>query len=175
MADAAGGDRLNRVGGLPPPAARRPAPRPDPRRRPPAGAQLPTEAELRDRYGVTRPVIRQAVAQLRAEGWVETRHGAGSFVREPGLPAPIEIQPEVRQDPGAPVLIYRHHPRWGLVAPASIRREPAGEVARRLGLDPSARVLVRARLIGRRAAHAAARGLVHAGCSGPAGAGRRQA
>ena len=96
---------------------------------------------------MTRPVIRQPVAQLRAEGWVETRHGAGSFVREPGLPAPISIQPEVHQDPGAPVLIYRHHPRWGLVAPTSIRREPApAEVARRLGLDPGAPVLVRARL-----------------------------
>jgi GntR family transcriptional regulator len=150
MADAAGSDRLNRVGGLP--LHRQLA---DQLRGQildgalPPGAQLPTEAELRDRYGVTRPVIRQAVAQLRVEGWVETRHGAGSFVREQGRPAPIEIQPEVRQDPGRPVLIYDHHPDWGNLTPTRIAREPADvEVARRLGLDPGARVLVRDRLIG---------------------------
>ena len=150
MAHDGGSDRLNRVGGLP--LHRQLADRLRGQILDgdlPAGAQLPTEAEFRDRYGVTRPVIRQAVAQVRAERWVETRHRAVSFVREPGLPAPIEIQPEVHQAPGAPVLIYRHHPRWGLLTPTRIERQPApAEVARRLGLDPGARVLVRARLIG---------------------------
>ena len=131
MAHDGGSDRLNRVGGLP--LHRQLADRLRGQILDgdlPAGAQLPTEAEFRDRYGVTRPVIRQAVAQLRAEGWVETRHGAGSFVREPGLPAPIEIQPEVHQDPGAPVLIYRHHPALGPgrpdLASAGSRRRPGG-------------------------------------------------
>ena len=115
----------------------------------PPGAPLPSEAELGAQYGVARLTVRQAVGQLRAEGWVETAQGVGSRVREYGQPAPIEIQPEVHQDPGAPVLIYRHHPAWGLLAPTRIAREPASpEVARRLGLEPGARVLVRARLIG---------------------------
>jgi GntR family transcriptional regulator len=151
MADGAGSDQLTRVGGLP--LHRQLADRLRGQildGELPPGAQLPTEAELTERYGVTRPTIRQAVAQLRAEGWVETRHGAGSFVRERGQPAPIEITPEVHQDdPGAPVLIYRHHPPWGLLAPTRIAREPASaEVARRLDVEPGARVLVRARLIG---------------------------
>jgi len=150
MSGDAGGDRLSRVGGLP--LHRQLADRLRGQILDgalPPGAQLPTEAELGERYGVTRPTIRQAVAQLRTEGWVETRHGAGSFVREQGHPAAIEIQPEVHQHPGGVVLIYDHHPSWGLLAPTRIEREPAGvEVARRLGIDPGARVLVRARLIG---------------------------
>jgi GntR family transcriptional regulator len=150
MADDGGSGRLNRVGGLP--LHRQLA---DRLRglildgQLPPGSRLPTEAELGQRYGVTRPVIRQAVAQLRAEGWVTTRHGAGSFVREQPAPAAIEIQPEVHADSSGRVLIYRHHPPWGLLAPTRIAREPAGaEVARRLGVDPGARVLVRDRLIG---------------------------
>jgi GntR family transcriptional regulator len=150
MADSAGSERLSRAGGLP--LHRQLADRLRGQILDgalPPGAQLPTEAELTERYGVTRPTIRQAVAQLRTEGWVETRHGAGSFVRERGQPAPIEITPEVQQAPGGPVLIYRHHPPWGLLAPTRIAREPASaEVARRLDVEPGARVLMRARLIG---------------------------
>ena len=151
MAGSAGSERLTRVGGLP--LHRQLADRLrgqilDGALLP--GARLPSEAELTERYGVTRPTIRQAVAQLRTEGWVETRHGAGSFVREQAQPEPIiEITPEVQQAPGGPVLIYRHHPPWGLLAPTRIAREPApAEVARRLDVEPGARVLVRARLIG---------------------------
>jgi GntR family transcriptional regulator len=150
MAHDGGSDRLNRVGGLP--LHRQLADRLRGQildGHLPPGSRLPTEAELTDRYGVTRPVIRQAVAQLRAEGWVTTRQGAGSFVREHGHPAAIEIQPEVHTDPTGRVLIYRHHPPWGLLAPTRIAREPATlEVARRLDLDPGSRLLVRDRLIG---------------------------
>lgn len=145
-----GGDRLNRVGGLP--LHRQLADRLRGQILDgalPPGAKLPTEAELRERYGVTPPVIRQALAQLRNEGWITTRHGAGSFVRVQPVPAAIEIQPEVHADPSGRVLIYRHHPPWGLLAPTRITREPASaEVARRLGLDQGARLLVRDRLIG---------------------------
>lgn len=150
MAHDGGRDRLNRVGGLP--LHRQLADRLRGQildGQLPPGGRLPTEAELTERYGVTRPTIRQALAQLRAEGWVETRQGAGSFVRAQPAPAAIEIQPEVHADPSSRVLIYRHHPPWGLLAPTRIAREPAGpEVARRLGLDPGARLLVRDRLIG---------------------------
>jgi GntR family transcriptional regulator len=145
-----GSDRLNRVGGLP--LHRQLADRLRGQildGQLPPGGRLPSETELIERYGATRPVIRQAIGQLRAEGWVETRHGAGSFVRDHGHPAAIEIQPEVHQDPGRPVLIYDHHPDWGNLTPTRISREPAdAEVARRLDLDPGARLVVRDRLIG---------------------------
>jgi DNA-binding FadR family transcriptional regulator len=35
------------------------------------------------RFGVSRTVIREAIATLKAEGLVETRQGSGAFVRQP--------------------------------------------------------------------------------------------
>ncbi|MFC9636157.1 GntR family transcriptional regulator [Streptomyces mirabilis] len=51
------------------------------------GAPLPSEAQLIERYKVSRPTVRNAVAALRAEGLIEVRHGKGSFVRSNGQPA----------------------------------------------------------------------------------------
>ncbi|MEU6825108.1 GntR family transcriptional regulator [Streptomyces atriruber] len=51
------------------------------------GAPLPSEAQLIQRYQVSRPTVRNAVAALRAEGLVDVRHGKGSFVRNDGQPA----------------------------------------------------------------------------------------
>jgi GntR family transcriptional regulator, transcriptional repressor for pyruvate dehydrogenase complex len=48
----------------------------------PPGAQLPTEQELIAATGVSRTVVREAVAALRAEGLVVTRQGVGAFVPE---------------------------------------------------------------------------------------------
>lgn len=46
----------------------------------PAGQKLPTESQLTDRFGVSRTVIREAMALLSADGLVEPRQGAGVFV-----------------------------------------------------------------------------------------------
>jgi GntR family transcriptional regulator, transcriptional repressor for pyruvate dehydrogenase complex len=46
----------------------------------PPGARLPTEQEMVAAMGVSRSVVREAVAALRAEGLVVTRQGAGAFV-----------------------------------------------------------------------------------------------
>ena len=44
-----------------------------------AGAQLPTEKELSETYGVSRAVVRKAITILRADGLVLVRQGAGVF------------------------------------------------------------------------------------------------
>ncbi|RLP11450.1 FadR/GntR family transcriptional regulator [Propionibacterium australiense] len=49
-----------------------------------AGERLPSEAELCRDFAVSRTVVREAVAQLRAEGLVETFQGRGTFVTAPG-------------------------------------------------------------------------------------------
>ena len=44
------------------------------------GARLPTEQDMMLALGVSRTVVREAVAALRAEGFVTTRQGSGAFV-----------------------------------------------------------------------------------------------
>jgi GntR family transcriptional regulator, transcriptional repressor for pyruvate dehydrogenase complex len=46
------------------------------------GSRLPTEQELIAATGVSRTVVREAVAALRADGLVVTRQGVGAFVVE---------------------------------------------------------------------------------------------
>jgi GntR family transcriptional regulator, transcriptional repressor for pyruvate dehydrogenase complex len=57
------------------------------------GTRLPTEQEMMDATGVSRTVIREAVASLRAEGLISTRQGIGSFVAEQPAQALFRIEP----------------------------------------------------------------------------------
>jgi LacI family transcriptional regulator len=45
----------------------------------PAGGQLPPESELGRRFSVSRTTVRQALMELSNEGFVERRHGRGTF------------------------------------------------------------------------------------------------
>jgi GntR family transcriptional regulator/MocR family aminotransferase len=75
-----------------------------------AGERLPSTRELAATLGVSRTVITTAYAQLFAEGWLEGRHGAGTFVAGvvPGLPllaappAPAPGRPSAGPGPGRP-------------------------------------------------------------------------
>lgn len=52
----------------------------------PPGARLPTEKQLVERFDVSRAVVREAIARLKTDGFVETRQGSGAFVTaRPGL------------------------------------------------------------------------------------------
>ena len=46
------------------------------------GERLPSERELADRLGVSRPSLREAVAELQDKGLLSTRAGAGIFVAD---------------------------------------------------------------------------------------------
>jgi GntR family transcriptional regulator len=48
----------------------------------PPGSVLPSEPELSQRYGVSRPTINRAVSILRAQGLVRVDRGRGTIVRE---------------------------------------------------------------------------------------------
>ena len=61
------------------------------------GARLPTEQELTRAARVSRTVVREAVAALRAEGLVVTRQGVGAFVSAEPQRAPFRIDPERMQ------------------------------------------------------------------------------
>src|SRR5919112_4718663 len=58
------------------------------------GARLPTEHALTRAARVSRTVVREAVAALRAEGLVVTRQGVGAFVADEAQHAPFRIDPE---------------------------------------------------------------------------------
>ncbi len=54
-----------------------------------ANEKLPTEHALAEEFGVSRPVLREALDRLRADGLIHSRQGAGSFVRSRPAPAPV--------------------------------------------------------------------------------------
>jgi GntR family transcriptional repressor for pyruvate dehydrogenase complex len=60
----------------------------------PAGAKLPSEQEMMRGMGVSRTVVREAVAALRARGLVITRQGAGAFVDRDTSRQPYVIDPD---------------------------------------------------------------------------------
>jgi DNA-binding FadR family transcriptional regulator len=45
------------------------------------GSRLPAESELAARFGVSRPVIREALSRLRTMGVITSRKGSGSYVQ----------------------------------------------------------------------------------------------
>jgi DNA-binding FadR family transcriptional regulator len=59
----------------------------------PPGSRLPTEQEMIAATGVSRTVVREAVAALRAEGLVVTRQGSGTVVADAaGRPFRLDIE-----------------------------------------------------------------------------------
>lgn len=63
-----------------------------------AGARLPTEAELARRFDVNRHTIRRALSQLAQDGLVQSRRGAGVFVRMTPVPYQIGARTRFRQN-----------------------------------------------------------------------------
>lgn len=91
------------------------------------GAQVPTEAELQERYGVSRSVVRQALAALEQEGLVERRRGRGTTVRERG-----ELHRLVQRVPGLSTQVADGGVHVGTQV-LDLGTEPASEATRVLG------------------------------------------
>lgn len=47
------------------------------------GERFPSERQLEQSLGVSRPVLREAFRVLEAWGWIESRRGSGRYLREP--------------------------------------------------------------------------------------------
>jgi len=47
------------------------------------GDKLPTEIELANQLGVSRTILREALASLKQDGLIESRQGRGIIVKEP--------------------------------------------------------------------------------------------
>ena len=61
----------------------------------PQECKLPTEAELSSRFGVSRPILREALKRLREAGFVRSQQGSGTIVIR-GMPGPVLSLPPVR-------------------------------------------------------------------------------
>ena len=59
----------------------------------PTNSRLPSEAELSTRFGASRPVVREALQQLRDDGIVSSRQGSGSYVRRSPDAAVLQFVP----------------------------------------------------------------------------------
>lgn len=57
------------------------------------GDKLPTEQEFAAQHGVSRAVIREAIAKLRHEGLVVSRQGIGAFVASPEAANSLTLEP----------------------------------------------------------------------------------
>ncbi|GAA4187684.1 PLP-dependent aminotransferase family protein [Streptosporangium oxazolinicum] len=53
----------------------------------PSGERLPSTRALARQLAVSRTVVTEAYQQLYAEGWLEGRHGSGTYVADMALPA----------------------------------------------------------------------------------------
>src|SRR5580698_4588172 len=63
-----------------------------------AGDRLPSSRDLAATLGVSRTVVTNAYARLFAEGWLEGRHGSGTYVADvtpPRAVSPVSRHPEV--------------------------------------------------------------------------------
>lgn len=69
-----------------------------------AGAKVPSEHALCRRYGVSRPAVREAMAQLKQDGLIESRRGTAAVVT--GRQSAFRIEPELLQDPGELAQIF---------------------------------------------------------------------
>ena len=80
----------------------------------PAGARLPAEDQLIERFGVSRTTIRTAIQSLLARGLVEIRRGKGTFVTQPTITQElteltgfVEDMRAIGREPSAKVLDRR--------------------------------------------------------------------
>jgi DNA-binding GntR family transcriptional regulator len=110
----------------------------------PAGSEVPSERQIAQDWKVSRPTATRALQMLRYQGLVESRQGAGTYVRD------IQMHRRAVQ------RYHRYRERGAQYGPdesleiTEAKVVPAPEyVALALGVKPSDPAMVRRRIIGR--------------------------
>lgn len=89
-----------------------------------AGAKLPAERELSERFGVSRPTVREALIVLEVEGYLQIRMGSGVYVsRKPQAPMDATLGEE--GDGPFEILQARLLIESGIAEEAALRATPA--------------------------------------------------
>lgn len=91
------------------------------------GTRLPSEQTMAEHFGVSRTVIRDAIALLKGEGLLETRKGSGAFLRRSATAPLTRTDPLTEQSIQS--LLNLIEVREGIEAEtaalAAVRRTPA--------------------------------------------------
>jgi GntR family transcriptional repressor for pyruvate dehydrogenase complex len=102
-----------------------------------SGDKLPTESEIMLEHGVSRTVVREAISGLQSAGFVETKHGIGTFVLN--LPNSLDFRIEAGSVPTVldilAILELRISLESGAAALAAARRTPSQLIELRRLLD----------------------------------------
>ncbi|MEU3076653.1 GntR family transcriptional regulator [Streptomyces laurentii] len=108
----------------------------------PPHARLPSQARIREEYGVSDTVALEARKVLMAEGLVEGRSGSGTYVRERPVPRPI-ARSGYRPAGGASPFRQEQAVEGvrGTWESASEQEPATAETAERLGVEVGERVM----------------------------------
>ncbi|MET8831111.1 GntR family transcriptional regulator [Streptomyces sp. NPDC004610] len=108
----------------------------------PPHTRLPSQARIREEYGVSDTVALEARKVLMAEGLVEGRSGSGTYVRERPVPRRI-ARSGYRVGSGATPFRQEQADAGarGTWESGSGQTEAGGAIAERLGLKPGERVM----------------------------------
>lgn len=103
------------------------------------GEKLPTEKALAESLAVSRPVLREALARLKADGRIETRQGAGTFVADRNKLAAFRMDAARRDQSAAQserdILELRQIVESGAAELAAARRNDDDVAAIRFALE----------------------------------------
>ena len=89
-----------------------------------AGERIDTEVEIAERYGLSRPTVRQAISELVNKGLLVRRRGVGTQVVHDQMRRPVELTSlyehleQTKRKPGTRVLDLRTEPADAEVAAA---------------------------------------------------------
>lgn len=86
------------------------------------GERLPTERELADQLGISRPTVREALIALEVEGRIRIRVGSGIYVTEP--PRAAALAAETDEGPFE-LLRAREFIEGAIAAEAALHVQPA--------------------------------------------------
>ena len=107
------------------------------------GGMLPSEAELGQRFRVSRATVREALSRLEQRGVITRRHGVGTFVT---TPAPL-IEAGLEQLESIDTLAHRIGLETRMGSAEIVERLPDQAEAQPLKLAEGAQVLSVARVI----------------------------